>query len=121
MYVVRRPFRNYGEVLTPGSIIEPGNIKRFKSRLSERVIVEVTAQTFDNWNEYFIEKFGVTLALPDVTGVADETASYNTDEIASDDTDGITSDDTDEITSYDTVIEPELAKATVKPIVKVNE
>lgn len=65
MYVVRRPFRNYGEIILPGSIVEPGNVKRFKSRLNERTIVEVTAQTLDSWNDYFVGKFGVAIKKPE--------------------------------------------------------
>ena len=64
MYVVRRAFRNYGQVMLPGSIIEPSNIKRFNTRLKERYIVEVTPQTFDAWNQYFVGKLGVSIDVP---------------------------------------------------------
>ncbi len=61
MYVVRRPFRNFGRVLTPGTRVEPANIKRFKSRLGERDIIEVTDGTLDMWEAYFVGKFGVSI------------------------------------------------------------
>lgn len=61
MYVVRRPFRNFGKVLTPGTHVEPANIKRFKSRLGERDIIEVTEGTLDMWETYFVGKFGVSI------------------------------------------------------------
>jgi hypothetical protein len=61
MYVVRRSFRNYGKMMLPGSIVEPGNIKWFKTRLKDRQIIEVTPQTLPTWNAYFVDKFGVSL------------------------------------------------------------
>ena len=61
MYVVRRPFRNFGKVLTPGTPVEPANIKRFKSRLGERDIIEVTDGMLDMWEAYFVDKFGVSI------------------------------------------------------------
>lgn len=61
MYVVRRAFRNNNQMILPGSVVEPGSIKWFKTRLKDRIIVEVNAQNFNQWNEYFKAKFGVTL------------------------------------------------------------
>lgn len=61
MYVVRRPFRNKGTRLLPGSIVEPGNIKWFKTRLKDRDIVEVNEHNFDTWRNYFAAKFHVEL------------------------------------------------------------
>ena len=77
MYVVRRAFRNFGKMITPGSIVEPGNIKRFRFRLSNSNVVEVNEHNFDKWREYFKVRFGVDIAatggtLPsvDLTGEA---------------------------------------------------
>ena len=61
MYVARRAFRNNNHIVLPGSIVEPGSIKWFKTRLKDRVIVEVNAHNFKQWSEYFKAKFGVTL------------------------------------------------------------
>ena len=61
MYVVRRPFRNYGQMMLPGSKVEPGSTKSFKARLRDRVIVEVSAHDFDMWRNYFKQKFGVDI------------------------------------------------------------
>lgn len=65
MYVVRRAFRNFGQMMTPGSIVEPGAIKRFKSRLNDRHIVEVHEQDFEKWQKYFKERVGVELKHPE--------------------------------------------------------
>lgn len=64
MYVVRRAFRNYGNMLAPGSVVEPDAIKHFKSRLRDGRIVEVTEQSFDKWEELFRVRYGVALKLP---------------------------------------------------------
>ena len=61
MFVVRRAFRNYNQMITPGSIVEPGDIKWFKTRLRDRCIVEVTEQDLDKWEDYFVGKFGVSI------------------------------------------------------------
>lgn len=65
MYVVRRTFRNFGQMMAPGSIVEPGAVKRFKSRLTEGHIIEVSEQDFDKWAEYFKVRLGVTLVKPE--------------------------------------------------------
>ena len=65
MYVVRRAFRNFGQMMTPGSIVEPGVTKRFKSRLNDRHIVEVREQDFEKWQKYFKERVGVELKHPE--------------------------------------------------------
>lgn len=62
MYVVKRPFRNLGKVLTAGTVItEPAVIKRFRGRLAEGKIIEVTEQTYDSISAYFKSKYGVDL------------------------------------------------------------
>ena len=65
MYVVRRAFRNYGQMVAPGSVVEPGVIKRFKSRVAEGRIVEVTEHNFDKWRDYFKVRMNVDIATPD--------------------------------------------------------
>ena len=45
-----------------GSIVEPSTIKRFKSRLADGHIIEVTEQNFDKWRYVFKERYGVTLS-----------------------------------------------------------
>lgn len=61
MYVVKRAFRNYNQMMVPGSEIEPGTVKHLKSRLRDRVIIEVSEHDFDKWNKYFIEKYGTPI------------------------------------------------------------
>ena len=51
--------------MTPGSTVEPGAIKRFKSRLNDRHIVEVHEQDFEKWQRYFKERVGVELKHPE--------------------------------------------------------
>ena len=63
MYVARKAFRNNGQMITPGSAVEPGEVKWFKTRLKDRVIVEVNAHNFDMWRDYFVGKFGVNITL----------------------------------------------------------
>ena len=67
MYVVRRSFRNFGEVLTPGTVVQPGDIKRFKTKLNERVIIAVSENDFDAWNAYFEKKLGVSIKVPETS------------------------------------------------------
>ena len=67
MFVVRRPFRNNGQMVAPGSVVEPGTIKRFKSRLNDGHIVEVSEQDFNKWDEYFKIRIGVPIQLPKAT------------------------------------------------------
>lgn len=62
MFVVRRAFRNYNEMIAPGSIVEPGAIKRFKARCRDGSIIEVTEHDFDKWAHYFEVRFGVSLS-----------------------------------------------------------
>lgn len=62
MYVVKRPFRNLGMVYTVGSVItEPTEIKRFKGRIAEGKILEVTEQNFEKYARYFTDKYGVDI------------------------------------------------------------
>lgn len=62
MFVVKRPFRNCGIVLTAGSVItEPASIKHFKTRLGMGKIVCVTEDNFKKYQSYFKEKFGVDI------------------------------------------------------------
>lgn len=74
MFVVRKSFRNYNQMVLPGTIVEPGSIKWFKNRFKDRYIVEVNEQNFDKWEEYFVGKYGVSLkeAEPDTEEVTEE-------------------------------------------------
>lgn len=66
MFVVRRPFRNLGKVLTVGTVIgDPTVIKHFKSRFAEGKIVEVNEHNFDSYYDFFLKKF--TVKLPKLT------------------------------------------------------
>ena len=65
MFVVRRAFRNFGKMMAPGSVLEPGSVKRFKSRLKDGHIVEVNEHDFDKWHKYFKDRVGVELKCPE--------------------------------------------------------
>lgn len=82
MYVVRRTFRNYGQMMAPGSFVEPGAVKRFKSRLADGHIVEVPEHDFDKWAEYFKVRFGVTLIKPEEPAQQTEEPAQQTEEPA---------------------------------------
>ena len=62
MLLVKHSFRNLGKVYTAGSVItEPAGIKRFKGKLAEGKIIEVTEQTYKSTAHYFKVKFGVDI------------------------------------------------------------
>ena len=62
MFVVKRPFRNFGKVMTVGTVIsDPTAIKHFNARFAEGKIIEVTEQTLANTAKYFKEKYGVDI------------------------------------------------------------
>ena len=61
MYVAKRAFRNYGQVIVPGSTVEPGTIKRFNTLVGERRIIEVNEHNFKEWQEYFKVRLNIDL------------------------------------------------------------
>ena len=64
MYIVKRPFRNFGKTLTVGTVIEnPALVKRFKTRFAEGKIIEVTEKNYRDNAAYFKAKYGVTLPI----------------------------------------------------------
>lgn len=61
MFVVKRAFRDTSGMIPAGSIVEPAGIKRFKHRLLEGHIVEVTEQNFDKYADFFKQRYGIDL------------------------------------------------------------
>ena len=62
MYLVKRPFKNYGTVYTAGTVItEPATIKRFKGKLAEGKIIVVTEQNYKVTAKYFKDKYHVEI------------------------------------------------------------
>lgn len=93
MYVVKRPFKNLGKVYVAGTVIaEPATIKRFKGKLAEGKIIEVTEQTYSTIAAYFKDKFGVVLP-PLTKDTEDDTQTDTSNEKAEEDTENA-SDDT---------------------------
>lgn len=74
MLVVKRGFRNLGQMLTVGSeISDPTVIKHLKSRISAGDIVVVTEHNYDAYQAYFKAKFEVDLPSVNI-GPADNLA-----------------------------------------------
>ena len=65
IYVVRRSFRNFNQMMVPGSVVEPGSIKHFKNRLRDRYIIQVNEHELDKWQKYFITKYGYGMKMPE--------------------------------------------------------
>ena len=84
MYVARKAFRNYNQVVLPGSIVEPGSTKWFKTRLKDRVIIEINAHNFESWSEYFRVRYNVTLTNPEAA--CDEGINASASGMSADDT-----------------------------------
>lgn len=125
MYVVKRSFKNLGETLTAGTIIDnPAVIKRFKSKLAEGKIVEVTEQTFEQYKAYFKTKYGIELkANEDNDNTDDDTLTSgdgntgnDSDEKSEDETDDGASKDNETSTPPVNVVKPVTAVATAKVI-----
>ena len=80
MYVVKRPFKNFGTAMTAGTVIKnPADIKRFKCKLAEGKIVEVTEQSSQEYHQYFKLKYGVDI-YEDANKGNDEDANKGNDE-----------------------------------------
>ena len=61
MYVVTRTFRDSNGVFSVGSIIEPTEVKTFKSRLQQKHIVDVNEQNIERWATFFKNRYGIDL------------------------------------------------------------
>lgn len=61
MFVAKRAFRDASGMIPAGSIVEPAGIKRFKHRVLEGHIVEVTEQNFDKYADFFKQRYGIDL------------------------------------------------------------
>lgn len=61
MYVVKRPFRDASGMFTAGTIVNPEVVKGFRYRIRESHLVEVTEKNFDEYADYFLQKYGVIL------------------------------------------------------------
>ena len=52
MYITIRAFRNYGEMVPAGVIVEPAQIRRFKDKVRDGKIVEITDNNKQKYNDY---------------------------------------------------------------------
>lgn len=60
-FICRRPFRDAKGPISTGSVLDPVKIKRFKFRLQEGHIVEVTEQNFKQYATLFRQRYGITI------------------------------------------------------------
>lgn len=58
MYITIRAIRNYGEMVPAGLIVEPSQIRRFKDKIRDGKIVEITERNKDMYNEYISRMLG---------------------------------------------------------------
>ena len=61
MYVVTRTFRDSNGVFSVGSIVDPTEVKTFKSRLQQRHIVDVNELNVERWATFFKNRYGIDL------------------------------------------------------------
>jgi hypothetical protein len=64
-------------MLVPGTVVEPKDIKLFKTRLRDRNIIIVNEADFDKWNEYFKNKFGTGIKVPEQNDAGQNDAGQN--------------------------------------------
>ena len=60
-FICRRAFRDAKGPVPTGSIINPVEIKRFRFRLQEGHIVEVTEQNFEQYATLFRQRYGINI------------------------------------------------------------
>jgi len=84
MYVVKRPFRDASGMFTAGTIVNPEVVKGFRYRVRESHLVEVTEKNFDEYADYFLQKYGVILGkegeTEEVPEAVEETVEVVTEE-----------------------------------------
>ena len=79
MFVVKRPFRNFGKVMTVGTVIsDPTAIKHFNARFAEGKIIGGTEQTLANTAKYVKEKYGVDIRATEKAEAQKETKAKTT-------------------------------------------
>lgn len=61
MYVVTRTFRDSNGVFSVGSIVDPTEVKTFKSRLQQKHIVDVNELNVERWATFFKNRYGIDL------------------------------------------------------------
>jgi len=82
-FICRRAFRDAKGPVSTGSVIDPVEIKRFRFRLQEGHIVEVTEQNFEQYATLFEQRYGITIPkLDEISLVESEKAEVETEEKA---------------------------------------
>ncbi len=86
-FICRRAFRDAGGPIPAGSVIDPADIKRFRFRLQEKHIVEVTEHNFEQYATLFEQRYGITIPkLDEIPLVESDEAEVDTEEKAEVDT-----------------------------------
>mgnify|MGYP001332691397 CR=1 FL=1 len=60
-FICRRAFRDAKGPVSTGTVINPVEIKRFRFRLQEGHIVEVTEQNFEQYATLFRQRYGINI------------------------------------------------------------
>lgn len=60
-FICKRAFRDAKGPIPAGSIIDPAEIKRFRFRLQERHIVEVTEHNFEKYDTFFKQRYNIEI------------------------------------------------------------
>lgn len=60
-FICKRAFRDAKGPIPAGSIIDPAEIKRFRFRLQERHIVEVTEHNFEEYATFFKQRYNIEI------------------------------------------------------------
>ena len=58
MYITIRAIRNYGDMVPAGLIVEPAQIRRFKDKVRDGKIVEITDYNKQRYNDYVTRMLG---------------------------------------------------------------
>lgn len=61
MYVVTRTFRDAKGVFIAGTVVEPTDVRTFRSRLADRHIINVDECDIDRWGAFFKNRYGIDL------------------------------------------------------------
>ena len=60
-FICRRAFRDGSGPVPVGSVVDPTGVKRFRYRLQEGHIVEVTEQNFEKFEGFFKQRYGIDI------------------------------------------------------------
>lgn len=126
MFVTVRSFRNYGEMVPAGLIVEPSQIRRFKDKLREGKIVAITETNKQRYNDFISKRlhkaFNVDEAekykCPVIQEESDETGAEGTE--GTEGTEGNTTEGQGVNTPVATAVTPVAARIVATAVSKEN-